>query len=366
MPANVNYEYVAAKRKYEEAQTNDEKLIALQEMASTAPSHKGAENLRKDISRKIASLKSKIEKQTTKKTGYTINVKKEGAGQVLVVGLPNSGKSTFLAEFTNAKPLIASYPFTTKKPEIGSLNYGGAHIQIVETPSFLEPGELSSQIYSMIRVADALIIVINGDNVSQLDKIIEYLQKQDIFITKQKPNIKIVKSNFVGVSFVNENNLLTNKEKAINLLKDSGFRSHTFILNQQTKIEDILTTINPRARFLKAFCVSIPFNNNKINIKQYKNIKIYNLEDKKQITDEIFYMLDKIIVYTKKPGQKADIEEPLVLDKNTCVLDAAKDIHKTIYKNLKSAKVWGSTKYPGQEVSKKYILKNNDVVEFIM
>jgi hypothetical protein len=42
-----------------------------------------------------------------------------------------------------------------------------------------------------------------------------------------------VKSQFVGVSFVNEQNLLVKKEDAERLLKDAGFRSHTIILNQK-------------------------------------------------------------------------------------------------------------------------------------
>ncbi len=368
MPANVNYEFANAKKKYEEAQTNDEKLIGLQEMLSTAPSHKGAENLRKDLSRKIASLKSKMEKQTqaAKKTGHTINIKKEGAGQVLVVGLPNSGKSTFLAEITNAKPEIAAYPFTTTKPEIGTLNYGGAHIQLVELPSFLDGGELMSQVYSMIRVADALVLVISDCQFYQIDLLLENLEKQDVYLTKKRPNVKIVKSDFVGVSFVNQHNLLIDKQKAINLLRDSGYRSHTFILNQKIDMDDLLLLINPRAKYMKAICVSLPINNIKKKTNIYKKIKIYDLEEKEDLTDEIFYMLDKIVVYTKKPGKKADVKEPLVLDNNSTVMDASKDIHKTIYKNLKSARVWGSSKYNGQKVSKNYILKNKDIVEFLM
>jgi uncharacterized protein len=368
MPANVSYEYAYAKKKYDEAQTNEEKLIALQEMASTAPSHKGAENLRKDISRKIASLKSKMEKQaaSAKKSGHTINIRKEGAGQVLLVGLPNSGKSTFLQEYTNAKPEIASYPFTTTKPEIGTLDYGGAHIQLIELPSFLEYGELSSQVYSMIRVADAIVLVISDGNISQLEKILYYLENQNIYVTKKKPKVKIVRSDFLGVAFINEQNLLINKEKAINLLKDSGYKSHTFILNQKINMDDLLLLINPRATYLNAICVSVPINNIKTPKTKHKTIEIYDFEDKNEITDKIFNMLNKKIVYTKRPGQKADVQEPLVLDNSESVLDAAKEIHKTIYKNLKSAKVWGSTRYPGQEVSKNYILKNKDIVEFIM
>ncbi len=368
MPANVSYEFAAAKKKYEDAQTNEEKLIGLQEMLSTAPSHKGAENLRKDISRKIASLKSKIEKQalSTKKKGHTINIKKEGAGQVLVVGLANSGKSTFLSKYTNAKPTIAQYPYTTTKPEIGTLNYGGAYIQLVELPSFLDGGELYSQIFSMIRVADALIIIIRDSDFSQLNKIISFFDKQDVYVTKKKPSVKIIKSDFVGVSFVNEQNLLVNKDKAIDLLKNSGYRSHTFILNQKITMEDLLLLINPRATYIKSICVNMPINNVLKKKNSSRGIKIYDFLEQDNITDNIFNMLDKIVVYTKKPGQKADTNEPLVLDNNTTVLDAAKDIHKTIYKNIKSAKVWGSTKYPGQNVSKNYVLKNKDIVEFLM
>jgi hypothetical protein len=49
MPANVTYEFSAAKEKFEAAKTDDEKLIALQEMLSAAPNHKGGENLRKTL-----------------------------------------------------------------------------------------------------------------------------------------------------------------------------------------------------------------------------------------------------------------------------------------------------------------------------
>ncbi len=368
MPANVTYEFSAAKEKFEAAKTDDEKLIALQEMLSAAPNHKGGENLRKDISRKIADLKNRMEKkaQAQKKSGYTINIKKEGAGQVVLVGLPNSGKSTFLTKFTNAKPLIAPYPYTTTKPEVGVLNFGGALIQIVELPAFLETKEMAPQIFSMIRIADATILIFENSNFTRLDKLIDLLEEQDIFVTKEKPKIDIVKSQFVGVSFVNEQNLLVKKEDAERLLKDAGFRSHTIILNQKTNMQDILLLINPRASYQKAIGVSIPISGKKLDTNKYKNIPLYDFSEINEINEKIFEMVDKIIIYTKKPGQKPDLTDPLVIDKNGTLKDAARAIHKDIYQDLKSAKVWGSTKYPGQTVSKEYILKNKDIVEFVV
>ena len=365
MPANVTYEYIAAKEKYEKAKTNEEKLIALQEMLSKAPTHKGAENLRKDISRKIAAIKNKIEKRAVvqKKQGHTISIKKEGAGQVIIIGFTNSGKSTFLKEYTNAKPTIASYPYTTTKPEVGILNYGGARIQLVELPSFLESKEHVSQIMSLVRVADALVVVIRDNSFEEITKLLNLLEKQDVYINKARPKIKIIKSGFSGISFVNESNLSISKEKAIKLLKDIGFKSHTFVLNQKTNTKDLLLSINPRASYIPAIIVNMSNNNDR---KSIKNTLVFSFKDKKNITEAIFNLLNKIIIYTKKPSSKVDKTQPLVLDRGSNVGDAAKAIHKNIFKDLKFARVWGSAKFDGQTVSKNYILHNRDIVEFVV
>ncbi|MFA5745283.1 MAG: GTPase [archaeon] len=368
MPANASYEFGVAQRKYDEAKTDEEKVIALQGMLSTAPTHKGSENLRRDISKRIADLKNKMEKRAAalKKTGHSISIKKEGAGQVVIVGLANSGKSTFLTKFTNAKPTIAPYAYTTTKPEVGVLNYGGALIQIVELPSFLESKEMANQILSMIRCSDAIILTITDYSKEQMDRLITLLEAQDIYITKQKPKIELTKSQYLGITFINEQNLTVPKEQAIALLRDSGYRSHTVILGQKTNMEDLLLLMNPRAVYLPCFCVSMPFTKNLSEIGNYKNIKVYPFSEEIKITEEIFKMVNKIIIYTKKPGQKVDLTDPLVLEKGATVKEAAKQIHKTISKELRSAKVWGSTRFPGQNVSKNYILKDKDVVEFVV
>lgn len=54
------------------------------------------------------------------------------------VGLPNAGKSSLLNALTNAKPKIASYPFTTKIPNLGVMQASGRDIIIADIPGIIE------------------------------------------------------------------------------------------------------------------------------------------------------------------------------------------------------------------------------------
>lgn len=164
MPINAGIEYQKAEEEYARARTTAEKLAVLNKMYQTAPKHKGAEKLLQEIKSKIAKLKGVQERERQQKKGYQIAVKKEGAAQIVLVGTTNTGKSILLHKLTGARVEIAHYPFTTKKPEVGILDYKGIKLQIIEIPAVTEDfdkTENGATFLGIVRQADLIILMFN-------------------------------------------------------------------------------------------------------------------------------------------------------------------------------------------------------------
>ncbi|MBI2672135.1 TGS domain-containing protein [Candidatus Woesearchaeota archaeon] len=181
MPINAGYEYGIAESKYNKAKTPQEKLKALEEMLRTAPSHKGSERLRSSIKQKISKIKEQIESQSKKRGGHSFTIKKEGAAQIDLVGTTMSGKSTFLNKITNANAKTSNFPFTTKKPEIGTMDYHGIKIQIIEVPAITKDFIMQEKggIYlGLIKQADLLVIF--GKDKEEIKLVLEELKYNNV------------------------------------------------------------------------------------------------------------------------------------------------------------------------------------------
>src|SRR5205085_10473504 len=98
MAANLTPQYMEAEAEYKKAQTPEERLACLKRMWSLLPKHKASEKLQADLKTKMADLKDEIEtaKKHPKKGGISAKVPKQGAGQYVIAGGPNAGKSRVL------------------------------------------------------------------------------------------------------------------------------------------------------------------------------------------------------------------------------------------------------------------------------
>lgn len=201
MPTNVTYEYQNAEKKFHNADTIEEKLAALREMLSTGPRHKGGENLRADIKRRISKYKELIQKQKKQRKGAKLGIKKEGAAQVVIIGKTNSGKSLLLKKLTNANVDIQEYEFTTVKPEIGVMDYNGIKVQVIEIPAITENfvnKENGPRFMGIIRGADLVILLYR--DVHDLDFLLKEIRNAEI----ETKSLQIF-NNDKGINIAKEN-----------------------------------------------------------------------------------------------------------------------------------------------------------------
>ena len=140
MPANLPPQYFAAEKRFRAAKTIPEKIEALEAMLAIMPKHKGTDKLRADLRGRMAKLSAEAERaRATSRKGTSHYIRKEGAGQAVLVGLPNVGKSQLVAALTEATPEIGEYPFTTRSAIIGMMPFENVQIQLIDLPPLRWP-----------------------------------------------------------------------------------------------------------------------------------------------------------------------------------------------------------------------------------
>ncbi|MHB1001668.1 MAG: GTPase [Armatimonadota bacterium] len=329
MPANLTPQYKEAEDRYRAASTTPEKLAALDEMLAIIPKHKGTEKLQADIKTRIAKLKNQEDKHAGHgKRGVEYIVEKEGGGQVVLVGPPNSGKSSLLAKLTNAQPDIGEYPFTTHKPLPGMMEYEDINIQIVDLPpiteEFTEPW-----IAAIIRNADAVLLAVDVSD----DSVLDNLESSLAVLERYKTYLCGWKKPLPGDP--DESRTCRKTILVANKMDDPSSFDNL----------DIVTEI-----YEDRFPIEM------VSAKTGRG-----LEDLKQ---KIFDMLDVVRVYTKIPGKPAEKKSPYVVPHGTTVIELAVMVHKDFAQKLRFAKIWSESKFDGQMVSRDHVLEDRDVIEF--
>jgi len=326
MPANLTPQYLEAELRFKQAKTAEEKIKALEVMMAIIPKHKGTEKLRAQHKARMAKLKEEQQrKPALGKAEQIYTVKREGAGQVVLLGLPNSGKSTLLSQITHAFSEVADYPFTTQRPIPGMMPFENIQVQLVDTPP-IQWDHVEAGFSNLVRNADALVLILDltDDPVFQMEVLEEELTRMKVSaVTRgQAPLLSEGWAHRKGL-------LLGNKCDVKNAME--GYR--------------VLT-----ARYGNVFS-HLP-----ISAREGMNFE--------EVKKEVYQLLDIIRVYTKVPGREADLSEPVILKKESTIEDVGLSIHKDFVAQLKYARIWGSGKFNGQMVKRDFRVREGDVIEF--
>lgn len=313
MPANLPPTYYKLKHEHEAAKTDEERLVLLEEMLRIIPKHKGSEKVVSELRRRIARIKKGASAAGGKKgarKGYSEHIPKQGAGQIVLLGPPNSGKSQLLAAFTKAKPDVSPTPYTTTTPLIGMLRYENIQFQLIDTPSLMSDF-VSPTVLTLARNADLVLSVIN----------------------------------------LASDELLEDLEMVLTVLDEAGLREEKpLVVANQLDAPDA----DARLEILTEFYGEA--------VRLYP-ISALTGAGKDDLLRGLYGALDILRIYPKAPGKPLERENPIVLPIGATVLDAATGLHKD-FAEFRFARIWGPQWHDGQPVSRNDVVYDGDVVEF--
>jgi len=322
MPANLTPDYERAEQRYREAQTDEERLEALREMFRTIPKHKGTEKLQADIKRKISLFRKTISKKPARGPD-PYHVPRAGAGQVVLVGPPNTGKSLIVAKTTNAPVKVADFPFSTSLPVPGMCNYEDVQIELVDTPP-ITADHIPGALMGTIRGADIVAIVVDAaaDPLEQIEMVTGVLSGRGLVL----------------------------RSVPLNELDPSDFNQKSCVV-VANRIDAASADTVPTLRELYAGRLEII------------GVSALTGEGLDVLIKRLWQLLALVRVYTKQPGKPPDRSKPFTLDIGATVEDLAREIHRELPEKMRFARVWGDGRFAGQQVHRSEVLRDGDVVE---
>jgi ribosome-interacting GTPase 1 len=309
MPANLTPAYFKAEQWYRQATTAEEKILALEQMLAVMPKHKGTDKLKADIRQKLSAIREGEEKRRKSGGVDIFHVPRGGAGQVVLLGMPNTGKSSIVGLLTDAKVHVADFPFATHAPVPGIMKFEDVPIELVDMPpitaEIVMPGQVGTY-----RNCDLIAIVIDlSGNVEEQWK--------------------------VCLDFLETRNLLPGKKTVCICTK-----SDIAIEGAIDKVKQLCDS-----RF-ETIAVSVDTG-----------------DGMGELPMMLFKQLSIIRIYAKPPGKKPDMNEPFTIPAGSTVLDLARVIHRELAEKLKHARIWGTNVYEGQSVQRNHVLNDKDIVE---
>ena len=352
MPANLTPDYMAAEARFKAAREPRERIEALEEMLRVIPKHKGTDHLRGNLRKRLSQLREEV-RSAPKGGGRRADpgyVPSQGAGQVLLLGRANVGKSALLAAMSNAEPAVAEYPYTTQKPLPGMAFHQDVPIQLVDTPA-ADPSLFQAWMNPALRNADLAVAVLDPSMpgvLGAIDTMAELAGRGRVSLVPAWWAVEEA----APAGEVEED--LTGRE-----LDDADLLARL----DPGKVElPMLVAVNK---------VDLPDQHDELEVLRelmgddwpILPVSANTGEGLQQLAEALFRALRVIRVYAKPPGKPASMKEPIVLPIGATVRDMARTIHRDIERQFRFARIWCDRYHDGQRIPREQVLEDGDLVE---
>jgi hypothetical protein len=345
-----------------------------QEIKQT-PYHKGTEHHIGKLRARLAKLKDERLFGASRRSGGRVGfaLKKSGDATVVLVGPPSVGKSSLLNALTQAQSKVADYDFTTLSVVPGIMDYHGAKILIFDLPGIIKDAALGKgqgrQVLSVVRGADLVLIMLDF-NRTNLQEIKKELYAIGIRLDELPPKINIKKTNSGGLKIshttsLSQVSLPTIKE----LANEFRIRNGELIIKEDITLTRLIDGLMGNRKYLPYLVVVNKIDLQKKNPPTIPKAVYISAKEKSGLEPlrvAIWEKLNMMKVYLKPLGSKADINQPLIVKKDSSLKDILTKIYLADKENFTRARIYGpGAKFPGQEVNLNFQPIEGTIISFL-
>ena len=324
---------------------------------------------------KLARLREQKAQQGRGSAGLGYGIKKGGDATVVLVGFPSVGKSTLLNRLSNAESQVGDYDFTTLNVIPGVMEMHGARIQILDIPGVIEGVSRGRgrgrEVLSVARNADLVVLIVEAEKPGQLDIIRRELHDSGFRLDQERPDVKITKRSGKGLDIGSAVKLTRmTRDMAKDALREFKILNAEVVIRQDVDIEEFTDCILDNRTYIPSLVVvnkvdNIPDGEAEWLRKRCGDALMVSAERGEGIDElrkAIWKRLGLMRIFMKRIGKEPDMEEPLITRKGSTIKEVAEKVHRT-WGKARYARVWGSSKFPGQRLGLEYILKDRDIIE---